>query len=202
MCLCLYFTAVEPRHYLLPRQTSCGEGKNRFDQTHVIDTISQRSDWKMGFCLVRVFIQLFTGQRVEGNHFLDYGLWYLSLNIPWPKIKRIADHRLFQANLSHINFKVWVTVPCEEAFLLASSLSSPFFGEVIEIQSTQTPLLLLILLKLVGWPKRDRNVVELHPEWSLMVRALSEKKMVIGQLNESGSFIHNDRVALFALSIS
>lgn len=21
------------------------------DQTHVIDTISQRSDWKMGFCL-------------------------------------------------------------------------------------------------------------------------------------------------------
>lgn len=44
--------------------------------------------------------------------------------------------------------------------------------------------------------------MELHPEWSLMVRALSEKKMVIGQLNESGSFIHNDRVALFALSIS
>lgn len=73
MCLCLYFTAVEPRHYLLPRQTSCGEGKNRFDQTHVIDTISQRSDLKMGFCLVRVFIQLFTGAEFFINHPLDLG---------------------------------------------------------------------------------------------------------------------------------
>lgn len=73
MCLCLYFTAVKLRHYLLPRQTSC-EGENRFDPTHVIDTISQRSDWKMGFCLVRVFIQLFTttiGQRTGGSRIFD-----------------------------------------------------------------------------------------------------------------------------------
>ncbi|XP_022846293.1 uncharacterized protein LOC111369039 [Olea europaea var. sylvestris] len=37
------------------------------------------------------------------------------------------------------------------------------------------------------YDSRDKNVVELQPEWSLMVRALSEKEMVIGQLNEGVS---------------
>lgn len=75
MCLCLYFTAVKLRHYLLPR--SC---EGRFDPTHVIDTISQRSDWKMGFCLVRVFIQLFTttiGQRTGVSRIFDKSSLFL-----------------------------------------------------------------------------------------------------------------------------
>lgn len=57
----------------------------------------------------------------------------------------------------NVNFEVKVTMPCEEAFLLASTLCSAFLGEVIEIQSTQT---LLIILFFCPYRSIDNVVVK------------------------------------------